>query len=144
MVSGSVVALFLKPAQGVSNPVSKISVLADMGFEGDMHCGWNERKALFISTEDIDAFGYVPGQLQEQVTVTLPGLQTLPVGTRVKVGSVSFEVEQDCAPCVTMAKRLGEDPKSFVRKTMRRRGMFLIPRESGEIQVGDAVILEGV
>src|SRR5207253_687396 len=98
--------------------VEALAVVSEKGIDGDSHFGWDERQILFISTEDLDEFGYGPGDWREQVTVDLSGLQSLKPGTHVQVGNVSFSVEQDCPPCSSLAQRLGEDPVAFVKKTL--------------------------
>jgi len=139
MNNGKVLALFLKPKVGEIERKDALQIVAGSGIEGDMHFARPWRQVLFVSKEDLDFFGYGPGDWREQVTVDLPGLQALPEGTPVTVGEIRFEVAYDCAPCNHLAKRLGEEPDAFVAKTTRRRGMFLNATQSGTIRVGDAV-----
>lgn len=137
-------ALHLKPARGVLEPVESLEAVRGKGFVGDYSFGRARRQALLISTYELDAFGYSPGTLRENVTIDVPGLQDLPVGTRLLVGEVEIEIEQDCEPCGGMARRLGEDRREFMDKTRRRRGMLCKVRGSGTIRVGDRVqVLRG-
>ena len=143
MSQGTVVALFRKVSEDLLEPVESLKVVADKGIEGDIYFGWDERQVLFLSTEDLNAFGYKAGDFREQVTVEFSGLQQLEPGTPVQVGSVPCSVEQDCPPCASLAKRMGEEPVAFVKKTLRRRGMFLRPLGSGELRVGDTLTVGG-
>ena len=143
MQSGRVVALHLKSAPGQLQPVTELVAVAGKGFEGDRCFGQAHRQALFVALDEVTAFGYLPGDLREQVTVELDGLQALPTGTKLRVGAVEFEIEGHCAPCHGMAKRLGEDPMEFVEKTKGHRGMLAHVVGEGKVRVGDEVTVLG-
>lgn len=139
MDSFSVVALHLKPESGGVLPVQELEAVAGKGFVGDKCFGRRHRQVLFITTTHLNELGYAPGELREQVTVDLPELQQLPVGTIVAVGDVEFEIEQDCTPCSRMAEMLGETPEEFVARSTRKRGMLAKVRKGGTIHIGDHV-----
>ncbi len=141
MVEGKVVALHLKAGPDGLMPVNHLEAVGGKGFVGDRCFGWKIRQALLISTTDLAEFGYVPGELREQIAVDIPSLQTLPVGTRMRVGTVTLQLESDCEPCGNMARRLGEDPKAFMSKTDGRRGMLAKVLSDGEINTGDEAIV---
>lgn len=143
MQAGRVVALHLKSAPGQLQPVTELVAVAGKGFEGDRCFGQAHRQALFVALDEVAAFGYQPGDLREQLTVELDGLQTLPSGTKLRVGEVQFEIEGDCAPCHGLAKRLGEDPTTFVEKTKGHRGMLAHVITEGRVRVGDEVTVLG-
>lgn len=143
MQTGRVVALHLKSAPGELRAVPELTAVAGKGFEGDRCFGQAQRQVLFVSTAELSNFGYQPGDLREQITVDLDALQTLDSGARIKVGEVEFEVEGDCAPCHGMAKRLGEDPATFVTKTKGHRGMLAHVLGTGTVRVGDEVSVLG-
>lgn len=142
MARGTVVALHLKPSVDALEPVDQLIAVTGEGFEGDANRGRPRRQVLFVATDQLAAFGYSPGTLREQVTVDLPGLQQLPIGTLVQVGGALFEITMDCDPCTKMALRLGEDPDAFKKRLDRRRGMLAIVREGGTIRVGDEVAVD--
>ena len=137
------VALFRKVSDAILEPVNSLKVVANKGIEGDVFFGRHTRQVLFLSLDQLSEFGYQPGDFREQVTVDFPGLQQLAPGTQVTVGSVRFSVEQDCPPCSSLAARLGEEPVSFVKKTLKKRGMFLKPLGDGELKPGDAIVVGG-
>jgi MOSC domain-containing protein YiiM len=143
VASWSVVALHLKPAEGSLEAVDCLEAVGGKGFLGDRCFGKRHRQALLVSTRWLDEFGYQPGTLREQITVDLPELQDLAPGTRLQVGDVEIEIEQDCTPCAKMAARLGEQPENFKAKTSLKRGMLAKVRTDGRIKVGDEVRLLG-
>lgn len=144
MPSGRIVALHLKPPEGGVRRVEELTAIEGVGFEGDKCAGRKTRQVLFLSTDTLADFGYGPGDLREQLTVNLPGLQALPAGAQVQVGEAVFTIEGDCAPCGNMARILGEDPASFQEKMAGKRGMLATVRRGGRVRNGDEVmVLEG-
>lgn len=141
--TGRVVALFLKPEHGVLCPAEELQAVANRGFLGDYSFGKRRRQASMISTHELDRFGYRPETLKVNVVMDLEGLQQLPAGTRVRVGEVEFEIEQDCAPCGGMARELGEERSQFLQKMRGNRGMLCKVRSSGTIRAGDVVQVLG-
>lgn len=139
MAHGKVLAVHLKPAVGQIRPVGTLQAIAGEGFEGDRCRNSKSRQALFVGHETLEAFGFEPGTLREQITVEFPGLQTLPIGSRVKVGDVEFEITADCTPCAKMAGYLGRDPEDFKQSISLRRGMLANVLTDGTIRVGDEV-----
>jgi MOSC domain-containing protein YiiM len=139
VASWSVVALHLNPAVGALEAVECLDAVGGKGFLGDRCFGKRHRQALLVSTRWLDEFGYQPGTLREQITIDMPELQDLPVGTRLQVGDVELMIEQDCEPCTKMATRLGEDPANFKAKTSLKRGMLAKVKTDGRIKVGDEV-----
>lgn len=123
--------------------VDSLCAVAGKGFEGDRCFGQHSRQALFISTTNLGEFGYEPGDLREQITVDIEGLQGLAPGTRVQVGTCVFAIEGDCAPCDGMAKRLNEVPAEFKAKTSGKRGMLANVVEGGTLKIGDEVRVLG-
>jgi len=143
MSSGHVIALYRKVDNGVE-PVESLSAVAGRGFVGDKCYGRPTRQVLFVATDHLQALGYAPGDLREQVTVELPGLQSLPDGAVIQIGDVQFEVVGDCAPCSKMAAYMGEQPESFIDKTSGKRGMLAKVLTGGDIRVGDSVSSQDV
>ena len=85
--------------------------------------------------------GLEPGDLREQVTVAFGGLQDLTAGAKLQLGTAQVEITGDCAPCRTMARYLGEDPKEFVPRAMRKRGMLGVVIAGGRVEDGDEVTI---
>ncbi|MBV6458523.1 MAG: hypothetical protein HONBIEJF_01653 [Fimbriimonadaceae bacterium] len=143
MSSGRVVALHRKVDGGVE-PAEELSAVASRGFIGDKCYGRPTRQVLFVAVDHLEALGYRPGDLREQVTVDLPGLQTLSEGAVLSIGDTRFEIVGDCAPCSKMAGYMGEEPQSFIAKTTRKRGMLAKVLNDGTIRVGDTVTTQDV
>ena len=119
--------------------MEELAVVEGQGIQGDDNFGRRHRQILFLSSDTLNEFGYQPGQLREQVTIELSGLQQLPVGAPIQIGEASFEIEQDCAPCSHMAQMLGEDQETFKASLSGKRGMFVTTSKSGIIRIGDPV-----
>lgn len=141
MSTGKIVALFVQDTQDNPHPMSELRLVEGSGIVGDKHFGRMSRQVLLMAVDELEGLGYSPGNLREQVTVELPGLQQLSAGTVLQIGEAQVTVEGDCAPCSGMAKMLGEDPKEFVHKTLGRRGMLACVTVSGTVKLGDSVII---
>jgi len=114
------------------------------GLADDMYRDQPNRRILLLSKDTLDREEYKPGDLREQITVDLPGLQELPVGTLVKIGEVTLEVEGDCAPCLHMAETMhAHDPADWVKGMISRRGMFAKALSDGTVRIGDSVTILG-
>lgn len=138
-MSGKVVALHRKPQKGTMEVVETLSAVAGKGFVGDVSYGRRIRQALLLASATLEEFGYSAGTLKEQITVDFPELQELSPGTRLRIGSVSLEIESPCAPCSGMAKKLGETPSEFKARLDGKRGMLAKVVSNGEIRIGDEV-----
>jgi MOSC domain-containing protein YiiM len=139
MSLGRVVALHRKPRHGALEEVEALEGVAGEGFVGDRCAGSQRRQVLLVSTESLEQLGLSPGQLREQVTVDLAGLQAMPPGTCLAIGSAVVELTEDCAPCGKMAGYLGESEEDFIRRSTGKRGMLGRVLRSGHIRVGDEV-----
>ncbi len=139
---GSVLSLQLKPRHGELLAVEELEAIAGQGIVGDYSFSKSARQVSMVSQSELRQFGYAPGQLRENVTVDFEGLQSLAIGSVLKIGEVELEIESDCAPCASMARMLFEDPQEFVMKMKGKRGMLAKVRRSGTIRVGDVVDLD--
>jgi MOSC domain-containing protein YiiM len=145
MPSGRVVALQLK--RDHSKPLHSVdSVEATLrGLVGDPHAGreGGKRQLLVTAQDDLRELSLRPGDLREQVTVELPGLMSLPAGTRLRMGSAVLELTGECEPCTHIGEHLGvEDRQGFRERLRGRRGMLARIAAGGTIKVGDAVAAE--
>jgi MOSC domain-containing protein YiiM len=147
-MTGRVVSVWTKAeADGeASTRQDAIDLVEGMGVRGDRH--YNERdkplrQILLVDQNNLNDLGLEEGSLREQVTVDMPGLQDLPIGSVLEVGGAAVEITMDCAPCRTMAGYLGEQPQAFVNRAMRKRGMLGRILQSGTVSEGDEVRLRG-
>lgn len=141
MTSGTVLSLQIKLARGQMDTRPSVVTSASGGLVGDLYCDHPDRKVLLLSRETLDEFGLDAGDLREQITLDMDGLQGM-AGKRLLIGDVEFGVTIDCAPCLHMAQTLGvPDPPAWVASIAGKRGMFAIALNEGTIRVGDPVTL---
>ena len=145
MRSGRVVALQLKRAHWEPlRPVAAVEASA-RGLDADTHAGreGGKRQVLLTAQDDLLELSLRPGDLREQVTVELPGLMSLPAGSRLRVGRAVLELTGVCEPCTHIGEHLGvEDREGFRERLRGRRGMLARVAAGGTIEVGDPVAAE--
>ncbi len=139
---GVVVSLHTKLEPGRMAAAESLQLVDGQGIEGDFHFGSADRQVLLLDESTLSEFGYSPGQLREQILVSLPDLQSIAIGSRVRVGDAVIEITMDCRPCLHMAEEVGEDGREFVDKLMGRRGMLGKVVEGGNVSPGDPVVAE--
>jgi MOSC domain-containing protein YiiM len=83
-----------------------------------------------------------PATFGENLTVSGLESSSLRIGDRLRVGAVLLEVAASRIPCHVLAARM--DDLGFVKKfrAAQRPGAYCRVIETGEVQVGDSVILE--
>lgn len=124
----------------------RLQLVAGQGVVGSPHFDDLEhpnRQVLLVDVSELDSLGLRPGVLREQITVDLPGLQGIAVGSTLDIGDASVEITGDCAPCRTMAGYLGEDGGQFVARAMGKRGMLGKVIRTGTVTPDDTVTLRG-
>lgn len=146
-MNGRVVSLQLLTAHGTPpRSVPEARALVGRGLDGDLHGKGkrdSRRQVLIVDSATLGAMGLRPGDLREQVTVEFPSLETLPVGTLLRAGEVTFELTGPCEPCTHIGALNGvADPEAFRSALEGRRGqtarVSAIERD-GRICVGDAI-----
>lgn len=120
----------------------KLDLIAGKGIERDCYLGSPDRQVLLLDRSTLNALGYEPGDLREQILVDFEGLQSLEVGSTLSIGEAKVQITMDCAPCLHMAETLGEPGQEFVQKLMGRRGMLGVVVESGSVRAGDFIAVE--
>jgi MOSC domain-containing protein YiiM len=142
MPSGHVVSLQLKRGHWAAlEPVASVEATAH-GLDGDKHAGreGGKRQVLLTDEDDLRDLDLKPGDLREQVTVRLPGLMSLPAGTRLELGRAVLEVTGPCEPCTHIGEHLGRgDVEAFRGRLQGRRGILARVAVPGRIGVGDPV-----
>jgi MOSC domain-containing protein YiiM len=144
-VTGRVASLQIVTTHGLPpQPVQEVVALPGRGLEGDVHGKTHDaakRQVLLVDTVSLDALGLSPGDLRDQVTLDLPGLQDLPAGTRLQVGEAEIELSGPCEPCTHIGELLGkEDREEFRQLLVGRRGVLarvVAVTGGGRIRVGD-------
>ncbi len=137
-----VLAVCVSEVRGVQkHPVEEAELRANHGIVGDAHAGPWHRQVSLLGIDSVN-------KLQEKITLKLKAgdfaenilvdgmcVYTLPVGTRLKIGTALCEVTQigktchnDCA-----IRRAAGDC------VMPREGIFVRVLESGTVRPGDPV-----
>ena len=143
---GRVLAVCVSPQKGTQKQnVGSARFLANWGIEGDAHAGTWHRQVSLLSHEQVEAFrarGAVVdhGAFGENLVVEGFDCKALPVGTRLRCGSVVLELTQigkECHAHCAIYQAMGEC-------IMPREGVFARVLRGGTISVGDELtILEG-
>ncbi|MGH2400208.1 MAG: MOSC domain-containing protein [bacterium] len=146
-MNGRVLSLQLLTAHGTPpRSVPEVRALVGRGLDGDIHGKAkpdSRRQVLIVDAATLAVMGLQPGALREQITIEFPPLETLPVGTLLRVGEVTFELTGPCEPCTHIGALNGvADPEAFRSALEGRRGqtarVAAIDRE-GRIRVGDVI-----
>lgn len=128
----------------IKHPTEKGFFKLDHGLEGDAHAGKWHRQVSFLGEESIDRMratgveGLCSGKFAENLTTEGITLYELPVGTKLKVGEVVFEVTQIGKEC-----HLGCEIRTLVGDcVMPREGIFARVLKEGYIKAGDEIVVE--
>ena len=137
-----VTAVNISERKGViKHPIEKGFFKLDHGLEGDAHAGKWHRQVSFLGEESIDKMratgveGLCSGKFAENLTTEGITLYELPIGTKLKVGEVVFEVTQIGKEC-----HLGCEIRTLVGDcVMPREGIFGRVLVEGYIKAGDEI-----
>ena len=140
-----VTAVNISEKKGViKHPIEKGFFKFNHGLEGDAHAGKWHRQVSFLGEESIDKMratgveGLCSGKFAENITTEGITLYELPVGTRLKIGEVVFEVTQIGKEC-----HLGCEIRNLVGDcVMPREGIFARVLTEGYIKAGDDIVVE--
>lgn len=137
----SVVAVCISEKKGEQkHEVEEIVLKKEHGIVGDAHAGNWHRQVSLLGTESVDKVRAVlpeiaHGAFAENILTEGITLYTLPVGTRLRVGPVLFEVTQigkECHQGCAIRQLTGDC-------VMPREGIFAIVLAEGTIRAGDRV-----
>ncbi|MBQ7158890.1 MAG: MOSC domain-containing protein [Treponema sp.] len=140
---GKIVAVCISEKKGtVKNDKGSCRIIENFGLEHDAHAG-SERQVSLLSAESVEAFrqktnGEIPlppGVFGENLLVSGIPLTLLPIGTRLRTGTVLLEMTQIGKKCHTgceIAKRAGEC-------IMPHEGVFAKVLSGGVVKNGDTI-----
>lgn len=141
----SVVSINISAKKGTFKyPVEAARLKPNHGIVGDAHAGDWHRQVSLLAQESIDKMtamggeGLSPGKFAENITTEGIVLYTLPVGTRLRLGSALVEVTQigkECHQHCEIYKKIGNC-------VMPHEGIFVKVLSEGEVRPGDAVLIE--
>ncbi|GEM_PF-666058 len=147
---GQVVAVSLSQEKGtVKKPLPEIELIEERGVKNDAHAGKGHRQVSLLAEEsmakmisqldDKTFIGY--GDFAENITTRGINLHTLPVGSKIYLGSeVVLEVTQigkECHDGCAIAQTVGEC-------IMPKEGIFARVLQGGRVKTGMKILLEGV
>ena len=140
-----VVAINISGKKGVpKTTIPEGEFIADFGLKGDAHAGNWHRQVSFLGRESIDkvkALGIkdlCPGKFAENITTEGIVLYSLPIGTRIVINGVIFEVTQigkKCHQKCAVFQQVGEC-------VMPKEGIFARVIQGGIVRPGDAITIE--
>ena len=140
-MKGKVIAVCVSQRKGtVKKNVGQAVLRADWGIEGDAHAGSWHRQVSLLAWESIETMrarglDVREGSFAENITTQGLELHTLPVGTRMRIGSALVEVTQigkTCHDGCAIFRTVGDC-------VMPREGIFVRVLEGGEVAVGDEI-----
>lgn len=146
MNTASIISVNISSTKGVcKTPLDQGRLEPDVGLVGDAHSGpWHRQLSLLAeeSIETMRAKGLEvkPGDFAENITTQGLILHTLPVGTRMSLGTVEVEVTQigkECHAGCAIREKTGDC-------VMPREGIFVRVLNEGTVRPGDKVKLTGV
>lgn len=143
IIMAKVLAVCTSEIKGVlKKPVEEVHLLPNHGIEGDAHAGNWHRQVSLLAQESVDVMQksgikiqLKPGDFAENILTEGIELKTLPVGTKLKVGSALCEVTQigkECHKDCAIRQQVGDC-------VMPREGIFVKVLEEGYVHPGDEV-----
>ena len=123
------------------HPVDAVTLRPHHGIVGDAHAGDWHRQVSLLAQESVDrlqekiSIRLFPGAFAENILCEGISLCSLPVGTKLKVGTALCEVTQigkECHADCAIRRQAGDC-------VMPREGIFVAVLEEGEARPGDAI-----
>jgi len=141
-IKGRINAISVSKEKGTQKVnVLKAELRADFGIVGDAHAGCTRRQVSLLAVESIEKMAVKgvkvsPGNFAENITTEGINLQSLEVGSKLKLGeSVELEITQFRKTChnrCEIFKQIGDC-------IMPREGVFARVTRPGRINVGDVI-----
>jgi len=139
--TGKVVAVCTSDRTGIpKKPVAEGTLKVNWGLEGDAHAGTWHRQVSLLALESIETMrakglSVHPGSFAENITTQGLELYTLPIGTRLRLGTALVEVTQigkECHTKCAIYQAAGDC-------VMPREGIFVRVLEPGIVRAGDPI-----
>ena len=145
MIEGKIVAVCLSPGKGErKKDVGRGELLENFGLAGDGHGGDWHRQVSLLALESIAkmlALGLAvgPGDFAENLTTEGIELNTLPIGTRMRVGDEALlevtQIGKECHTRCAIYHQAGDC-------VMPKEGIFARVLQGGAVRTGDALRVE--
>ena len=126
------------------HPVESVRLRPEHGIVGDAHAGNWHRQVSLLGKDSVDrlqekiSIRLFPGAFAENILCEGIELYSLPVGTRLRVGTALCEVTQigkECHADCAIRQQAGDC-------VMPREGIFAVVLEEGDAKAGDLVSTE--
>ena len=123
------------------HPVEVVHLRPKHGIDGDAHAGDWHRQVSLLGQESVDrlqekiSIPLFPGAFAENILCEGLELYSLPVGTKMRIGTALCEVTQigkECHADCAIRRQAGDC-------VMPREGIFVIVLEEGDARPGDTV-----
>jgi MOSC domain-containing protein YiiM len=145
-MKGVVISVNISSKKGVrKKPVDEILLKADYGIEGDAHASseWHRQVSLLAleSIKKMQGLGLdvKPGDFAENITTEGLDLVSLPLGTKLHIGSgVIGEVSQIGKECHTRCAIYYQAGDCI----MPKEGIFIKVIKGGKVSAGDRVMVD--
>ncbi len=140
--TGKICAVCISEQKGEQkHPVDQVQLLPDLGIPGDAHAGNWHRQVSLLGTDSVARLqvqlqmSLEPGAFAENILCSGICLYTLPVGTRLRIGSAICQVTQigkECHKDCTIRQKTGDC-------VMPREGIFVKVLSPGYACAGDDI-----
>ena len=138
-----VLAVCISEVRGIcKHPVDAIHLVPGHGIDGDAHAGHWHRQVSLLAQESVDTMQknittlrLKPGDFAENILTRGIELKTLPIGTKLRVGTALVEVTQigkECHADCAIRQQVGDC-------VMPREGIFARVLAEGDVAGGDAL-----
>lgn len=139
---GKIVAVCTSPEKGMRKKnVGEGTMIVNHGFEGDAHAGDWHRQVSLLAMESIDkmvkkGLNVGPGDFAENITTEGIDLVSLPVGTKLKIGTNGLgevtQIGKQCHAKCAIYEQAGDC-------VMPKEGIFIKVLQGGQVKVGDVI-----
>ncbi len=139
---GEIVAVCTSAKKGMRKKNQGTGLLiTEHGFEGDAHAGAWHRQVSLLALESIDKMRQLgldvnPGDFAENITTQGIDLVSLPVGTKLQLGSEALgevtQIGKECHTRCAIYYQAGDC-------VMPKEGIFIRVLQGGTVKVGDRV-----
>jgi MOSC domain-containing protein YiiM len=141
-MAASVLAVCISENKGErKKPVPSVELIVEHGIAGDAHAGGWHRQVSLLAQESIDKMRAMgldvnAGDFAENITTTGIDLVSLPIGTRLSLGSALLEVTQIGKECHTRCAIYYQAGDCV----MPKEGIFARVIEGGIVTAGTGII----
>jgi MOSC domain-containing protein YiiM len=121
---------------GLPVACGSLQLVEGLGIQDDCHRRpGSTRQVLLMAAENCDRFGLAPGEVRENVVTRGIDVQSLPPGTRLRLGGAVLEITKDCSPCPF----LNSLRPRLLSRLRGRRGVLARVVATGTVRPGDPI-----